>query len=61
MNIFENIENMFKHLDNIQVFSKTQVQYEIALLQVLEVLDVTIKNNIPFNKAKLQFKVNKVK
>ncbi|VVC34390.1 Ribonuclease H-like domain,Integrase, catalytic core [Cinara cedri] len=57
MNCFGSIENIFVYLDDILIFGEIKIQRDIALWQVL---DVAMKSNITFNKAKLQFKVDKV-
>ncbi|CAI6369196.1 unnamed protein product [Macrosiphum euphorbiae] len=57
MKVFGGIENVFIYLDDILVFGDTEAQHDCALKQVL---DLAMKNNIKFNKNKIQYKVDKV-
>ncbi|KAL4083841.1 hypothetical protein QTP88_029157 [Uroleucon formosanum] len=57
MKVFGGIENVFLYLDDILIFGDTEAQHDYALKQVL---DLAMKNNIKFNKNKIQYKVDKV-
>ncbi|KAL4127163.1 hypothetical protein QTP88_011361 [Uroleucon formosanum] len=57
MKVFGGIENVFIYLDDILIFGDTEAQHDYALKQVL---DLAMKNNIKFNKNKIQYKVDKV-
>uniref|UniRef100_A0A2S2PCF5 RNA-directed DNA polymerase n=1 Tax=Schizaphis graminum TaxID=13262 RepID=A0A2S2PCF5_SCHGA len=57
MKVFGGIENVFIYLDDILIFGDTEAQHDCALKQVL---DLAMKNNIKFNKNKIQYKVDKV-
>lgn len=55
--MFGSIKNVFIYLDDILIFGDTEAQHDCALKQVL---DLAMKNNIKFNKNKIQYKVDKV-
>ncbi|KAF0755067.1 Integrase catalytic domain-containing protein, partial [Aphis craccivora] len=57
MEVFGGIKNVFIYLDDILIFDDTEAQNDCALKQVL---DLAMKNNIKFNKNKIQYKVDKV-
>lgn len=57
MVIYGGIENVFKYLDDLLTFGNTEAQYDSVLQKVL---NLVTKNNIKFNKSKIQFKVNEV-